>query len=135
MSDIIDKTKYSRENMEKLFERNKLALEEKNKAAEEKKKAQDINDCQTLRNALNQFINTDVYSELQKNNNYSRISSAPYFHLHGIHKFLDIKSKCGVDFDSISKELSYITQTKLTLNLYKRYNWGTECYLEITRDI
>ena len=133
MSDIIDKTKFSRENMKTFFERN----EETKKVAEEKNNAQIINDCQTLRKALNQFINTDVYSELQKKKKHSCIllTSAPYFHLHSLSNFYDIRTKCGVDFDSISKELSDVTQTKLTVNLFKRYRFGTECYLQFKTDI
>ena len=135
MSDIIDKTKFSRQHIKEIFQSNKLVAETKQNAAKEQTKLLAVTDCETLKTALNQFINEHYYSELKKNENFSpMVLNSRYFHLHHFKNFSDIDSFCGVNFPAISSELSAATKADVTVNLYKRnyYSSTSEHYLEVS---
>ena len=134
MSDIIDKTKFSQQHMKEIFQSNKLAAEKKQNAAKEQTKLLAATDCETLKTALNQFINEHYYSELKKNENFSpMVLTSRNFHLYRLKLFSDIDSFCGVNFPGISSELSAATKADVTVNLYKRnYSSTSEHYLEVS---
>jgi len=122
---IIDKSKFSRENMEEIFQKNKLAMEETSKL-------QIKTDCQTLKDALTKFINTDYYFKKTKTNLPINHLISSYFYVYKLNRFDDIESNCGINFPAISKELSEATQKNVTVTLhYKNDVNQTEHYFDL----
>jgi hypothetical protein len=122
---IIDKSKFSREKLEEIFQKNKLEMEEKSKL-------QINTDCQTLKDALTKFINTDYYLKKTKNNLPINHLTSSYFYVYKLNMFDDIESNCGINFPAISKELSEATQKNVTVTLfYKNDENRTEHYFDL----
>ena len=122
---IIDKSKFSRQNMEEIFQKNKLAKEEN-------AKLQIKTDCQTLIDALTKFINTDYYLKTTKTNLPINHLTSSYFYVYKLNRFDDIESNCGINFPAISKELSEATQKNVKVTLfYKTDENRTEHYFDL----
>ena len=114
----IDKTKFSKKNIEYIINNNKVLEEAKNKL-------QIDNECKILKNTLMILINNRYYSYIKKNQAPTVLDS-DYLEITKMHNFNHIKSECGIDFNAISIELSEAMQDNIKVNLYNKVEYGCE---------
>ena len=127
MNKILDETKFSNDNINKL-----LSQRNKERRYDPDEDEQIQQDCLQLTNALKTMVNDTYYTAMIKNRNPKELYGDPMA-LWYIGNNEDAKYHCGIDLPKLSDELSNRMKENITISFNPFYFGTIMCMVKLTR--